>query len=483
MTKISMNKTPAGIPGPPAPKIKRNLKPSGDQIFAMLCVGAAILLLVGLFAARPFFHWLVMVLYTYPLVTWIPIVVALVIGGGIELAARGRADGLGWATGLFAGAAFWIFCCVMISGWQGNALYKATAYSSGALPETTQPRLLPKVAAKAYGDVQDMQNAHLVINPVNNQLTWSAEKSGGILHKTSEGIGTQPLDRLDGTLMLSNAKFSTAASKLGRGGIKWRGYKKHFFTNIKDKVIVPLKNGKVIAVAPYVGYKGFPVRHPVLKGVYVYHQDGKLEDLTPEQALARPELVASGRIFPEDLARDVAEANGYKTGAGAAFGATRSKVTDPYGNPQPYLTNLGNGKVSWVTVGVSSKDETLVDTVFMTDAASGKTTTWKPKGRLLSNDAAVRISQSLPLEWSREVCCDEDGAPYDVWVRRVEEPRPVFAKGKFYYMTSIIANSQFVTTREPVEWTVIVDAESGEIVGQYNHEEADADDKLRAFFN
>src|SRR5262249_1099042 len=151
-----------------------------------------------------------------------------------------------------------------------------------------------------------------------------------------------------GTEQLYDDGFRTAVSRVGPGSLQWRAYDRHFFTRVQDAVIVPLRGGGAVALAPYIGYRGFPVRHPYWAGVYVLHQNGRLEDLTPKQALARPELAASGRLFPERLARAIAAAYGYKTGSDAVFAnRRRTEVSDPSGNPQPYLTNLGAGIVDW----------------------------------------------------------------------------------------------------------------------------------------
>ena len=46
----------------------------------------------------------------------------------------------------------------------------------------------------------------------------------------------------------------------------------------------------------------------------VFHPDGRIEDLSLAEAEHSPEIVASGRIFPEGLARRVQESYRYKHG-------------------------------------------------------------------------------------------------------------------------------------------------------------------------
>jgi hypothetical protein len=470
-----------------------------DTLPRRAAAGGAIAVVVALcYIARPWIHGLVMLFVQYPLVTWIPVVLGALAGLAVFAAARGfgkrrggRPDfedgaNAGMWTFTAVSVCLWTLFMVLLPGWQGHATFTATDYVEGAsLPSTTQPRLLPKDAAQRYGNRDDMRNAHVVVDPGPNSLVWSAEKATGLFHSHSQGIGIQPLDRIDGTLEERHDRFQPAVSKWGRGSLAWRAYKRHYFTRLKDRVIVPLPSGAAVALTPYVKYKGFPVRRPVLAGVYVLHQDGRLEDLTPTQAAARPELADSGRIFPEDLARDIAEAYGYRMGAGIFLPGDRTKVKDASGNPQPYLTNLGDGLIKWVTVAGSQNDENRISALFLTDATTGRTAVWRPpKGAdLLSNHGAARLARGLPLKWTKRVCCDGDGNDYRTELRVVTEPRPVFAKGRFYYLVSIVPDPDYLKTREPVDRTVLIDAQTRAIVKVYDHADPESDDRLRGFLN
>ena len=477
-----------------------------------IAAAGALAFAVMLWLSRPFWHGLLMVGYRYPLLTWMPVVIgALIAGAGYALsAARGNlrtrsnyynSDALvvwpAWTAATVVAVQFTL-CAIFLPAWQGHALYAASVYADvSELPGHTQPRILPKEAAQAYGDRENLKHAHLVVNPDTHELNWSAEKApGGILHSgASKQIAIMPLDRLNGQMSHRNAGFDAAVSKMGAGSLPWRAYKRHYFTNVQERVIVPLAGGQVLAVAPYVGYKGFLVKRPYWKGVYVYHPDGRLEDLTPAQAMARPELAASGRLFPEKLARAQAQAYGYKHGISNTIAGHRDEieVSDPdaYGNPQPYLTSLGSGRTVWVTVGNPQGDKTKIATVFLTDSATGKTQVWHaPEGRyLLSNEGAARLARTMrnadgsTPEWEREECCDSDGYSYMARVRWVTEPRPVFKDGRMYYLVSVMASHYYVKTREPVDKTVLIDASERTIVKVYDHTaSSEADDSLRSFF-
>ena len=442
-----------------------------------------------LWNARPLFHGLLMPLYQWPLVTWIPLVLGLLFTAGCTLVSLGSRHGV--RSGLCAGIAWrvpvtvalWVAFMVMLPSLQGRALYGATTYVAGELPLITQPRILPKVAAQAYAGDAALHDAHLVVDPTSGQLVWSAEHAHGFLRlSASDAVAAQPLDRVDGARQLDAGGFAPAASRVGPGSLQWKAYDRHWFTRVQDAVIVPLGGGRAVAIAPYLGYRGFPERHPYWAGVYVYHQDGQLEDLTPGQALARPELARSGRLFPERLARAIAEAYGYRSGADAVVTAgARTEVSDPSGNPQPYLTNLGGGRVAWVTIAHPADDDTTISAVFLTDSSTGATEVWRPPTgmRLLSNTGAAQLVRGLPLQW--DGCCDGNGDSYSL--RKVVEPTPVFAHGHLFYLVSVVPNTQYLSTAQPVDQTVIVDAARRAVVGQYDHSDPNADRALRRFFS
>lgn len=250
-----------------------------------------------LWLARPALQPAVMLLYEYPLVTWIPALAAAPAAALVTVLGRRHGTRVG------AGAAFvlWIACLIALPSLQGRALYEATSYElEAALPRTTQPRLLPKQAAREYARAHGLRHAHLVVDPGTGALVWSAEEKPGLVPRgPSHAIALQPVDRVDGSFERTPVGFDPAVSRTGPGSFAWRTAERHYFTRVEDPAIVPIGRGQAVAVAPYVGYRGFPVRHPYWAGVYVYHQDGTLEDLSPQQALARPELARSGRLYPE----------------------------------------------------------------------------------------------------------------------------------------------------------------------------------------
>ena len=191
----------------------------------------------------------------------------------------------------------------------------------------------------------------------------------------------------------------------------------------------------------------------------------------PAQALARPELRRSGRLYPERLARAIAEAHD-PDGA----------VSDPAGNAQPYLTNMTDGQIRWVTI--AHRED--VTAVVQTDAATGDTTVWRPpRGqRLLSNTGAARLAETIPVEWT--ACCDGDGHRYRL--RWVTEPRPLFRDGRLHYLVSVVPD-RIAVERYPTPWlgfdtpvdrTVLIDAHERVVVETFEHADFGGHDAPRS---
>jgi hypothetical protein len=242
---------------------------------------------------------------------------------------------------------------------------------------------------------------------------------------------------------------------------------------------VPNGDEAAFAMAPYVGYRGFPFRQPYLKGVLVYHQDGTIEDLTPEEAAARPELVRTGRIIPESVARAEAQAL-------ARSDEIDGEINDGEDNRQPFLTAIDRERTVWLTVINSKEQNGGVNAVVLSDSSTGETEVWiPPEGQeLISTEDVLNEARALPLRWEEERCCDSEGDSYTVTLREVVEPRLAFKDGKPYYLVTVVPTDDLALGRE-VEFTLLIDAETGEKLDEFDHvnQGVSADARLQLFFS
>ncbi|HEY8466904.1 MAG TPA: hypothetical protein VIL04_08880 [Solirubrobacterales bacterium] len=346
------------------------------------------------------------------------------------------------------------------------------------LPQRTQPRLLPRASVDDDPRFVDVGETHLVRDPDTGELMWSAEWQPALLSGPSQGVVTKPLDDVLSESEIHEGGFDHSVSAIGPSTLKGQARIKHPFSRTQYPVLIPTGERTAIAIAPYAGYRGFPFRHPYLKGVLVYHQDGTVEDLSPEEAAARPELARSGRIVPEVVARAQAEAL-------ARSDEFEGEIVDGDDNPQPYLTAIDAERTVWVTIINEKGGSGLVKAVVLADSTTGETQVWQPDEgeQLVSTQGALNEARALPLQWEEERCCDSDGHSYTVTLREVVEPRLVFKDGEPYYLVSVVPTDELAASRE-IEYTLIVDGRTGETIRRLNHvaNGARADEQLQRFF-
>lgn len=345
------------------------------------------------------------------------------------------------------------------------------------LPDRTQPRLLPRSGIKDDPAFRDSKEIHLVRDPETGNLLWTGEWRGSWLSGQSEGISVKPLDDVVSHSRIVPQGFDHSVAGITPSTLKGKAKLMHPFSRIQYPVLVPGK-GEAFAMAPYVGYSGFPLRYPYLKGVLVYHQDGEIEDLTPEEAAARPELVATGRIFPESVARSQAEAI-------ARSDAVDGEIVDAEGNKQPYLTSIDDKRTVWLTIIDSKEHNGGVKALVLADSSTGETEVWlaPPDHPLVSTEDVINQARAMPLKCEEDRCCDSDGNSYTVTLREVVEPRLAFKDGHPYYLVTIVPTDDLALSRE-VEYTLLIDAETGKRIDLIDHVNGGvlADARLQGFF-
>ena len=346
------------------------------------------------------------------------------------------------------------------------------------LPERTQPRLLPRSGIRDDPSFRDAKEIHLVRDPISGELLWTGEWQGSWLNGPSVGIAQKPLDDVISQSEIVKTGFDPSVAALSPGTLKGQAKIDHPFSGIQYPVLVPNGPDEAFAIAPYVGFRDFPIRTPYLKGVLVYHQDGAVEDLTPEEAASRPELVRTGRIVPESVARAEAEAL-------SRSDEFEGEIKDGEGNTQPFLTAIDENTTAWITIINEKEHQGGVRAVVLKDSSTGETEVWvPPKGKaMISTEDVYNEARSLPLRWEEQRCCDSEGHSYTVDLREVVEPRLAFKEGRPYYLVTVVPTSDLALPRE-VEFTLLMDAESGEVLDRFEHvnEGPLADARLQRFF-
>jgi hypothetical protein len=454
--------------------------------------GRALLLIPALVALallwffRPWFHGLAMFFWTTPLV-WLPPVLVLGILVGRQWRVRrdilrrlraggGRPRG---AVVIVPAVAFFLF--LLFSALNGplvsQAIYKNTDYAGiGALPSGGTVRLLPKevaeqIAAGGFNSpTEQLTDFH--ITRTDQGLAWTAMRTPDgafrVFSKKSQGIVALDAEQTARTVREVDAPFKYAPRVQVTDNLRWQLLKRHYLISLGEETAILDAAGQPLIVVPYMKYKGLLIRRPVFGGVFVVHPDGRIEDLSPDAARQRPELVASGRIFPESLARRIQDAYAYKKGLWNAWFVheEQTHISDTEDNQQPYLIDFGPQRgAKWVTVAEPYGRAFAVNAIFLTDAVSGKTEIWRvPRGvSLTGNRRALETVRSVTIPGVDFANRDQAGGRGGDF--RVVEPRPVFVAGRLVYLVSIVPDAA-----NSVSKTVIVDAERNKVTAIFDND-------------
>lgn len=483
-------------------------------------IAIAVLVLAVLYWLRPIFQPLAMRFYVEPLVWLLPLVIFL-IGVGISvrnhrrdpkvdplgyepptLAERlAQAEDLGSLVRAFskkpspilisAALAFFTFIVMgVLSGpLVAKDLYSHTTYTTiKTLPPSGSVRITPKeVAERVAGSgfnsaTETLTDFHLIRS--NGNLAWTAMRtpSGAYRALTQNSAGTLELNASSSSRDASQAdgKFETAPGMFVTDNLTWQLRKVNYFAELDDAIAFTGADGKPLIAVSYIKYKGLLIRRPVFGGVFIVHPSGKIEDLSPAEAVKRKELVATGRIIPEQLARRQQEAYAYKGGLFNKWFVheDQTQITTTESNPQPYLLDFGKLGLKYVTAAEPYGRAFAVNAIFLTDAVTGKTDLWRPPNNadLTGNRRVLETVRSLSIP-GIDFAETSTNAPNDRGGFRVVEPRPIVVDGRLVFMTSIVPDNA-----NNVSKTVFIDAATNRTAAIFNNDSDDnVDAKIAAF--
>jgi hypothetical protein len=451
---------------------------------------AGLVVLAGLWLVRPIWHGLAMFFWTEPIV-WLPPLVLLALGGVLlrrsQRSWRTLEDlrrGVRPPTYLFAFPVLAFFVFVVCAGLSGPLVARAivthTDYAAiPGLPAGGKVRLVPRDVAEvnassAFNSPTETLTNFRIVNTAKG-LVWTALRTPQgafrVFSKKSQGIVELDAEQTARSLRYIDGVLRYAPGLQITDNLRWRLLKERFLIKLEEPVGIETPAGPRIMV-PYLQYKGWLIRRPVLGGVFVVAPDGKIEDLSPEQAAKRPELALTGRIFPDTQARRIQEAYQYKGGLWNAWFVheNQTRIEDTETNRQPYLVDFGDAGLGrqWVTVAEPYGRAFAASAIFLTDATTGKTRIWRvpPRTSLSGNRRALQAVRavSIPgIDYGDSGAADGSGDGSGNF--RVVEPRPVFVKGRLVYLTSIIPKESNAVSK-----TVVVDAETNQLVAIFEND-------------
>ncbi len=448
-----------------------------------LGVAVLVLLLVAIFL-RPLLHGPLMWVWRAPL-PWIAAAAVLLIGrlagGRAKLTVAdlqaGRYPGRSiWGASMIAaGIVFFVLQALNPLLVQRSLSQHVTFGEIDALPESGMVRLVPRevadqVLSGSFNSSTESLTDLRVVGTPDKGLQWSAIR-------TPEGVVRRYTKKSEGLLLLDaqnttrnseqvDAKMTYAPGLAIFDSLTWQLRKRNLLVDLTDPAGIIGANGEPLILVPYLKYTGFPIRRPKLGGAFLAHPDGRIEDLSPEEAQKRPEIIKSARLYPDALARR--EHDSYAMRGGIwnylFLHENQTKITDTELNRQPYLLQGPDGTASWVSVAEPYGRSAATSAIFITDSTSGKTQVWKvdEKQALTGNARALRAVRSLTIPGVTFTNTDLRGTGSGGF--RAVEPRPVFVKGKLYFLVSIIPDSA-----NNVSKTVMIDAKTNQSAGVFDN--------------
>ena len=207
-------------------------------------------------------------------------------------------------------------------------------------------------AAHAAGRVSRLQQEE----PGHRRARRRADRPLAEVHRRRAEVRAGPADHRQPALAAAQASASSSRWRSPSGSRRPTG----------PRILVP-----------YLEYKGFLIRRPVLGGVFVVAPGGKIEDLEPEEAARRPELAAH-RAASSPTRRRAASRR--PTSSRAACGTPGSCTRTRRGSPTPRSTASPTSSTSARRASARSGSAVAepygrafaASAIFLTDATTGR---------------------------------------------------------------------------------------------------------------
>jgi len=402
----------------------------------------------------PLFHDLIMFFYLRPVIIEV-LIISLIFGVIAYFVFGTSTSEKGFASLAIFGISvigLLIIFSVFGSYWQCNIAENYDVSEIFELPEMDEDylRVTPKVVAYRYMSDACQYPRHQPNFPsdlvmIDNKPYWSSLLTpDGIINVYNiKPVGSVYVDMtdMDKSLDIKEHSFKYAPGLAIKDDINFQLYLEKYFITVERALVIPFENDVYIA-KPYVEYEfkfTFPVWYtvPVWGGTFLVHEDGTIEDLSPEESRNHP-VLQNQKLFPEFLVDIYVDSQNYwKVNEGDSyFGALMNvwishenqiEITDvrSQGNKQPFLINTVDG-LKW-TVSVEPYGSAHgVYRIYLIDARTGEMEFMKFTGE--------EIGPVRACDYARK-----DNPKVD-WDRfRVIEPIPVIPNGNLFWEVAVTA--------------------------------------------
>ncbi|MBE3599731.1 MAG: hypothetical protein IMX02_13450 [Limnochordaceae bacterium] len=350
------------------------------------------------------------------------------------------------------------------------------------LPESAeQIRVMPVEVAERYAR-DSLQTPQYTVGrqalvPVEGRLSWEflLVPSGAVIKGLLPAGGVAVVDA---TTQEKNTRLIQQPMRPAEGiyltdNLWWQAYRRRYFVSGEKPFYVPGADGRIWTVAPAIGWRhrwawGVWYTVPYFAGAFVASPEGRVSFVRAEQLPAHP--VAGGtRVFPEQLARWIAEAYAYRRGIVNALFIHQDqvKVTDvsrgedgPV-NRQPFLMTTRQGMKWFVSAEPYGRSRGIFK-VFLVDAVNGQT-------EMLSLAADQTLTgPTRAIDYVRRANPLVDWSGFEII-----EPLPFVRDGVLYWKVVVmpkdaagIAYQAFVDSRTNRVYTVQSDEEVARFLAQ-----------------
>lgn len=431
--------------------------------------GITLLLIVGTYAFAPWFHWFWFdTLFLNPgLVLLLIATITAIIWSLRDFESR-KMPLIGIIVLIVVG--FIAYIIIESAYYQKYMAQNTQAQVLKTLPETKQVRFLPLESAQSYGNntVQDptIQLGNFEPLDLHNELVWVSPRipNGFINSITGKQDGFEVINSY-GSVKTIHQPFTYGEGMFLNRNITWQLHRRKYFVDLTSPYYVQYGD-EVMAVVPYESYYfEFPVWLPQWGGVFVVHSDGRIEDLSPQQAQRDPRFI-NQRLYPEDLASIISNAWGYKHGIGNAWFLHKDQTEIPSinnsENQMPYLLPTVDGPQWFVAAEPSGESSHGIFKMFFFDAHSGVLRLYQlpsDSSLLGPNSALDNVRSDFPsYTWVSTNGSDSNNSNASSTGITDVEPRPVIYKGKMYWMVSIKS-----VVGATVSKTVLIDIKTGSV--------------------
>ncbi|MEK7649836.1 MAG: hypothetical protein AAB367_02675 [Patescibacteria group bacterium] len=409
-----------------------------------------IAILIVVWFLRPLFHPFVMIFVVSPLravliAAFLYAVWWLVVRSGLRVEQRGENNyvlkappGRGKMIGLYVAVLIGLAVLVLV---EQEIRYKITAGNIEYEKRTDVPqfepiRLTPKAVAQRYAEdtfqnpQEHLGDSQIVLVDGVLKRVMPRLPDGVFLYFLNKlsGFVTVDVDTLDRKVGIENAEFKYSE---GIGLVDNLYYqlslKRYFVTYSDEPTYLKTPDNQWVAAVPYMGYKGFVFRMPYWAGVMVVHQDGTIEDFSPEAAAEVPYLKGN-RIHPKEIVNFYAHAYAYRGGLLNKWflHKNQTEVVSLPGNENIFHVPTHEGFKQLVVAEPYGRSYGIYK-IFIFDATTGER-------EIIEYDETSQLTG--PVAAADYI--KKEFPTYDWNVFNLSEPRPIKVGGDLHWLLSIV---------------------------------------------